>query len=313
MPAVPATHPVAGTPAIRLYYVNLPPRIGLSVSLPAPVRLPVPIYHEIEVTLQSGPKGYALSVSTSNELLFRPFFSVLLEIADAIQLEGCSPVAAVMVAIERFANVIQRNSELSPERLVGLWGELWVLDRLLKSKTTAAIENWTGWRADQHDFRIGALELEVKTTMCAAPVHVINGSHQLLGSQGYTLFLVSLQLMRSDKGDSLKDRVETIAQTLAGDQTATKVFERACAKLGVTENRLAMTQDQFALRRGPVLVPVDGSVPRLTPDVLLPLLGQETFVRLGELHYSVDLTGLGFDDLSDTFRNFVPWMTSRDN
>ena len=310
LPGVPAAEPIAGTPEVHIVYMTEPARLGLKVALASPTRVPPSVYEEIEVLTQVGSGGLALAVWTANESLFRPFFSLLLEIADAVQLERQPPQDAVHVAIGRFARVIRRESVFSLEQTLGLWGELFVLEHLLHREGTAAINCWHGWRGDQHDLRIAGTELEVKTTLSASPEHLINGVEQLVASEGHNLYLVSLQLTRSSQGRSLPERVDRIKSLLIPDPIAAGVFDEALSKLHLTSSRLAASLDQFTLRREPWLVPVDGRLPRLTPEVLLPVLGSDVYARLSDAHYRVNVAGLHHGPASPLFQRVIPWMVS---
>ena len=307
-PGVPATEPIAGTPEIQIFYLTEPSRLGLTVALALPTPAPPSVYEEIEVRTQMGSGGLVLAVWTANESLFRPFFPLLLEIADAVQLERQPPPDAVHSAIDRFARVIRRESDFSLELTLGLWGELYVLEHLLQRDGAAAINCWQGWRGDQHDFRIAETELEVKTTLAASPDHLINGVEQLVASEGHDLYLVSLQLARSTQGQSLLERVDRIKSLLRPDPFAAGVLDNALSKLRLTSSCLANGLDRFTLRREPWLVPVDERLPRLIPSVLLPLLGSDTYGRLREVHYRVNVAGLHHGPATPLFQQVVPWM-----
>ena len=59
--------------------------------------------------------------------------------------------------------LVPKNSSVQTERLVGLIGELLLLDELLNIEPSAT-DLWRGPLGDRHDFRVGALAAEVKTT-----------------------------------------------------------------------------------------------------------------------------------------------------
>jgi hypothetical protein len=312
-PALPANHPVAGSPEVNLFYLPSPARIGVTIALTEPLPAPLSLYREVDVTVQSGAHGLVLAVWTSNETLFRPFFSVLLEIADAVQLEHRRPREAVQIAVERFAAVSRSESGLSDELIVGLWGELEVLERMLRHRGPSSIGCWHGWHADRHDFRANNTELEVKTTRGANPEHLINGFHQLVPSDGYELFLLSIQVMRNERGLTLGERVRRIADLVAGDASAVQTLNKAQAELELTPLKLEASMDRYSLRCEPVLVPLNAAVPRLTPNMLAPAMGLAAFARLIEVHYRINLAGLGFDRSSELYSRVVPWMLTDDS
>lgn len=313
---IPATHPVPGTPEVSLFYLIGPRRIGLYISLTVPFALPQSEYQEIEVAVQAAGRGPVLAIWTTNEGLFRPFFSLLLEISDAVQLERVHPREAVRLAIQRFASVIEKGASLSIERAIGLWGELETLARILSRNGSSFLGCWQGWRADRHDFRLPKLELEVKSTLGAEPIHVIHGLHQLQPSSGHTLYLLSLQLIRTESGYTLDDQIARVKELLASDAAALSKFEEAissiCTSNGLSISKLSTSSGRLKLRCAPRLITLDEAVPTLTAENLTTLISPIALGRLTEVHYRINCAGLGNDAESDFFRNLLPWMTAND-
>jgi len=313
---VPATHPVPGTPEVSLFHLVVPKRIGLYISLAVPFALPPSEYQEIETAVQAAARGPVLAVWTTNEALFRPFFSLLLEIADAVQLEGVPPREAVRLAIQRFSSVIEKDASLSLEKVIGLWGELEVLARILSRKGSSSLDCWQGWRADRHDFRLPKLELEVKSTLAADPIHVIHGLHQLHASSGHTLYLLSMQLIRSGSGSTLDDQIRRVKELLVSDTAAVSRFEEAIKSIsknnGLSASKLGAGSGRLMLRCAPRLIALDETVPTLTSNNLGTLISPLALARLVEVHYRINCAGLGHDTESDFFHNVLPWMTAND-
>ena len=310
---VPAIHPIAGSPAVQLAFTTSPPQISVRIPLAQALPIASSLYREIAVGMQSTPDGLMLAAWTTNASLFRPFFSVALEVADAVQLEGVAPREAVQVAVDRFASVVQRDSQMSLEQTVGLWGELAVLERLLIAEGPSALEAWTGWRRDQHDFRLANLELEVKATLSTEPVHVINGLEQLVPSEAHTLYIVSLQLMHSPEGKTLSDRVSAIRSLLLPSSSASAQFNECLDDLAVTERHLCASTECLLMRREPWLVPIDAAFPALTPARMAQLFVGGTFTRLRDVHYRVNVAGLGLTSANGLFGEIIPWMKNDDN
>lgn len=310
---VPATHPIQGSPEVSIFHLIGPKRIGLYIALTAPLLLPPSEYQEIQVSIQTGCRGPMLAVWTSNQHLFRPFFSLMLEIADSVQLERVAPKDAVQFAVDQFSSVIQKDSSLSIERIVGFWAEFEVLARLLSCHGSPFFANWNGWRSDRHDFRISTLELEVKATLAAESIHVINGLNQLSPSDGHSLYLLSFQLIRSESGMTLSDQVKRVTDLVIADSSALTMLETAKKELGLSNSNLAMSKERLLLRGEPRLIPIDNAVPRLTSDTLNQVIAPQALARLTELHYRVNFTGLGYDSETHSFRKLLPWMFSDDN
>jgi Putative PD-(D/E)XK family member, (DUF4420) len=306
-PAVPASHPIAGCPAVELFYAVAPARIGLSVVAATSMALPKNLYPEIQLSLQSRAVGLCLTVETRNESLFRPFFSLLLEIADAIQIDFKAPLDAILFAIDRFSEILQTSAGLSTEEAVGLWGELWVLEQLIRDYGPPAWECWTGCQPDRHDFRRGACEFEVKTTLRSRPEHWIHGLGQLVASTGFRLFLISIQVVRSDRGTTLTDRMRRIEALLARETTALSDFRRACKDAGLTTEKLERTNLQVVLREAPALIVVDTTLPRLLSVPVETMLGTHAFGRLLDVQYLIYVGGLAVKNQTQV-QQVAPWL-----
>lgn len=307
-PGVPAKHPLIGQPTVHLFYAVDPRSIGVAVSLQSPLPVPLLDYSEIEVAVRETSDGPALVIFTRNSDLFRPFFSLALEIADAVQVDRREPFEAVLGAIDRFASVIKVKQSVSLEKILGLWGELEVLERMLRNLGPHSLDSWYGCEADTHDFRLGDLEIEVKTTLRARSVHVINGLGQLQRSKDRNLILVSLQLVRTQDGLGLAERVQTIEALLAGDRRRLSNFRNAISSAGFDLSTSALTIEKFALRRDPWLVIVDDEqVPKLTREALANVLTPRSLDRLVDVTYSISVEGLGHLPETDLFRRYLPW------
>jgi hypothetical protein len=105
---------------------------------------------------------------------------------------GGSAGATVESAVRDFRRLLLRGTgtEVTLERALGLVGELTVLERLL-TRSPRAWRAWTGPPDGRHDFRVGALALEVKSTLRVAARRVtISAADQLIEPEGGALTLV---------------------------------------------------------------------------------------------------------------------------
>lgn len=83
-----------------------------------------------------------------------------------------------------------RRPALGPEEVVGLIGELLVLEKLARIDPALAVAAWEGPSGGRHDFRYGLHAIEAKaTTKRVGRFIVINGPRQLETPQGGTLHL----------------------------------------------------------------------------------------------------------------------------
>lgn len=112
--------------------------------------------------------------------------------------------------------LVPKSSSVPAERLVGLIGELLLLDELLDIEPTAT-ELWRGPLGERHDFRGGVLAAEVKTTSRAADqlLHVTSIDQLLEPADG------ELHIVRY-----------TLEQTAGGSLLLGSLFTRIVGKSG---------------------------------------------------------------------------------
>lgn len=105
---------------------------------------------------------------------------------------------------------------LSRQECLGLFGELWFLERWLGARI--GVGRWTGADASRHDFQWSAASVEIKTTAVAArgqARHVVHGLDQLDDPETGQLYVFSLQVADDDlAGNTLPRQVERIEDQL---------------------------------------------------------------------------------------------------
>ena len=140
---------------------------------------------------------------------------------------GARPVDEVFLEIEPFVELVIRRILLPPESLLGLVGELLVLDYLVDvigelshAKRVDPAAAWQGHSRKSRDFRLNRLGLEVKTTTGPSSRHRIGGLDQIeprmLDDQALeALFLVSIGL-REDVAGTSRISVVTLTESILG-------------------------------------------------------------------------------------------------
>lgn len=106
----------------------------------------------------------------------------------------------------------QRGSLLTREALASLLGELLVLEQVLEADQPTALGAWTGPDGGVHDFSIGALAIEVKTSLrTTGRVIEVNDLGQLMEPENGELVLVFLRLRPSPgRGDTVPAVMERL-------------------------------------------------------------------------------------------------------
>lgn len=144
------------------------------------------------------------------------FAVIVRDILELLHDDPSRPDHACIRVLNRWRDLIERRSsrDLSLNRLVGLFGELWCLLRIARH-TPTAVDLWQGPVGARHDFVGAVASLEVKTTLSHEGWIVeIHGHDQLepIGEEN-RLYLVLLRLEQIPGGHSLNDLVESIVQT----------------------------------------------------------------------------------------------------
>jgi hypothetical protein len=299
---VPGICVVRAKPRVALFIDAGGARFGAYVELIGDTSLPPSPLLEITVALVRVEGAPHLEVATSTRSLYRDFYLLLGELIGAVVHDGAEPVAALLAALDRWQNLLRMTALLSEERQIGLFGELWLLERLLPYRGAAALDAWVGPAGQPHDFRFGNTEIEVKTTSSNRRTHTINGLAQLMPSQDCSLFLLSLHMTAAGAGG------RTLAELVDGLDSTVSRFDggrlRLKSLLDATGFR-AVDAPHYRTRRRiggqPRLIAVEAGCPRLTRHALSNLPSGNVPDRILDASYQIDVEGLGYTDGDPNF------------
>lgn len=181
---------------------------------------------------------------------------------------------------------------LSKEEQLGLFGELWFLNRWLAPAlgVSAAVTMWRGPAGARNDFEAPGLAIEVKTTGRVDGAHVINGLDQLLEPPGGRLMLFSLLVRDEASGtENLPAQVAEARGLIAADYALQSQFDALLYAAGY-DDRLATEYAKLVLRiRESGLYKVAEGFPRLVPASLVG--GVPVGVRTVEYELRLDAAG----------------------
>lgn len=140
--------------------------------------------------------------------------------------------------VEEFIALVLRRVLMPPDFVLGLLGELLVLDELIgalgeRAQIGDPTAIWRGWTQQSRDFVLGAVSLEIKTTSLQVSRHQIHGLEQveprrLDGGTTESLFLGSIGLRRA----------------AAGAYSVSGLTNRILAKLGRYPERVDASEGQ---------------------------------------------------------------------
>jgi hypothetical protein len=239
--------------------------------------------------VRTGDRAWAELLIDDPDVLRRAL-PVLWRITDRIQLDQLGFAAAVVATLDDFRELLEGASGLSPEREVGLFGELLVLDCLITAiGASEAVVAWRGPNGDEHDFDLGGGDLEVKSTTSEKRIHWIGSLSQLEPTPGRTLWLLSVQLTTgSSEAVSIAELIEKLRSRVIG--VGRDAFEKKLHAAGWRDKYFTKTRRRFRLRSTPLLLPVNNEFPAITQGRItaagIPLS------RLRDIRYSIDVAGL---------------------
>jgi hypothetical protein len=247
-----------------------------------------------------------VEIVSENRSLYASFYSLLGEIVSDTVNRTVSPVTAISDAVERWQNLLLRNSMLSDEYQTGLFGEIWFLRKLIDTVGVRGLDAWIGPKKEAHDFRLGHTEFEVKTTSKADRIHRINGASQLSPSAGCSLYLVSVQVADAGSGGaSLPDAVADVLSRLEKWDGASERFLRLLECAGYNFDDRPLYTGRRRLRTDPVLIKIADGIPRLTLDAIQNLGEQYCPQLISHVTYDINVSNFGHADGSKEFLEII--------
>jgi hypothetical protein len=304
----PSLEPIEGSPKTVLFIEPGGVRIGVRFYTKN-ADIPASPLAEVAIRALGAGRSEMLEVSTANRLLFREFYGFCCTVADRVQLDGQPAAKAVAETLRAWAALIRQKSLLSLEQQVGLMGELLFLKRLASTISwKAAAESWRGPEAQEHDFTLNKIDIEVKTTLAERRLHQIESMTQLLPKLNRPLVLVSIQLTPSTGKDSLS-LSQLVASVLATASTeapgSVDSLREQLTWIGWSDDDAPTYGQRHQLRTAFAAIPVDGSCPAIVPATLSAALDVNLRSRIERLSYVIDVDGLGELDGTKAFNKLV--------
>ena len=216
------------------------------------------------------------------------FFQVADEMLDAIRTDPSRAVLACHVVLDRWRELLERRKSklLGPEQLMGLLGELLVLEQLALRDASLALAAWTGPQGHRFDFVSGKRAIEVKSSTTREGRSVeIHGDRQLDPVSGGDLHLF---YMRFESREGSGETVPTVVDRILALGTPRFAFLEVLEQVGYSAtDRSAYERIGFDVLESLVFA-VDGDFPRITPS---SFTAGSTPAGVSHLRYRVDLSG----------------------
>lgn len=218
-------------------------------------------------------------------------YSLIASIVDRLE-QGDEVARAIDRVLRTYRDLLSGRPRLSTEQQLGLFGELEVFLHLVETLGERdAAQAWLGPDSEEHDFVLGGVDLEVKTTRSERREHVIGALGQLTATPGRGLYLVSLQYTSAGlahSGETLPQRVARARDALGETLTA---FDDKLRSLGWNDrDAFDVYPDRYLRRSAPRAYLVDDAFPAITDGDLSMLTRRPELIV--SVSYRVDVTTL---------------------
>ena len=159
----------------------------------------------------------------------------------------------------------QRDTKLSRENEIGLFGELKCLEEFLLDSTDYfnAINVWTGPFSELHDFTSNQFSIEVKSTLQQPQMSInISNPLQLDESRVLNLFLMIQQLEINSHGHTLPALIENIKSKIGNVNDAARKFDECLEAYGYNDQYSSEYNDKF-LKKETAFYKVNKNFPKI--------------------------------------------------
>lgn len=204
---------------------------------------------------------------------------------------GASFQDAFLTGLASIKSILAGPKVLTDEQITGLWGELFVLRRVIQAQgASSALDTWLGPRGEEHDFSFASYEVEVKTTRSEKRIHTIGSTTQLQASPGRPLFLFSLQVTLAgggERGITLPALASQLRDLLRGHEAT---FDSLMESSGYRVEDAEYYTTALQCRSEPRLYEVGPEFPALNNRDLSRTV--PNFQLVQQVEYTIDVSGL---------------------
>ena len=183
---------------------------------------------------------FRLTEGVLTEKFLTVFVAIANEAGEIPDIEICNHIKREILEWSAFLSL--RRAGISPEKIRGLWGELYVLKQFICGRFSSreTLHAYVGIHDEPQDLSGHNFSIEVKTTISQAPSKITISSLEQLDAKCPSQLLVLLTLVGTDTGMSISDIEEEIISDLAVDVRSAMQFRKLVhdALDGATEAQL---------------------------------------------------------------------------
>lgn len=225
--------------------------------------------------------------SAFDETVLKFFNSIALNFVAKKESAGSS----VLQAYEQWKKILAQSRMPEEITLTGLWGELFIIDLVLKDKSidaTCLIQNWTGPLGAANDFSFGNSCIEIKTTTKQSNIVEISSIDQLDAEVAWIVLLHVLHAPVNSGGITITALVDRICLKL--DAPALEIFKKRIDALLPVSDLSKLNYFSLKSDHVPIAVNVDGTYPVFTRKRVSQMLAGSSLSMLISLKYTLNLT-----------------------
>ena len=157
-PAVPIEQILMTSPASGLSMIQALTGLVCDCDLTLAEMSPADTLRNVTMRLVLLSGSHYAEVSTDSRDLFRPIYLLISDVLSRVSEGEKDCLRALELSLSDFESLVAKYGQISREKAIGLFGELWLLQVLL-SQGIADVTCWTGANRESHDFRLGSFEL----------------------------------------------------------------------------------------------------------------------------------------------------------
>lgn len=223
---------------------------------------------------------------------------------EMIQRLEANPRSAAVICqdvLSRWRHLLRSRREgMTLDEITGLFGELWLLDKIVTHDTAKRIDVWKGPLGARHDFVTRNSSIEVKATRkLEGRVIGINGIRQLEADDDRELFLQFIRVEPNSNGSTIDDHIFTLKNNGVDSAQLDRLIASAGWEPGTSTEKMTVTEaDLYRVTEG---------FPRIVPT---SFLGAELPLGVTRLRYSITLEAgtaepLHHDECDAVYRRFA--------